>query len=52
MLKNTKSIFVEIRKPQLIQKKKSIINQLKKNNFVLKEFIEPHDYLFEKLSKN
>ena len=49
---NTKSIFVETKKQNLILKTKSIINQLKKNNFVLKEFIKPHDYLFEKLSKN
>ena len=49
ILKNTKSIFVEIRKPKLLFKKKAIINQLKKNNFFLKKFIQPHDYLFEKL---
>ena len=48
ILKGTKSIFVEIRKPKLLLKKKNIINQLKKNNFILKKFIKPHDYLFEK----
>ena len=49
ILKKTKSIYVEIRKPKLLLKKRIIINQLKKNNFTLKKFIKPHDYLFEKL---
>tara|TARA_B110001450_G_C17571031_1_gene460780 strand:+ start:309 stop:1046 length:738 start_codon:yes stop_codon:yes gene_type:complete len=48
ILKSTKSIFVEIREPKLLFKKKSIISQLKKNNFFLKKFVKPHDYLFEK----
>ncbi len=49
ILKNTQSIFIEIRNPNLSFKKKSIKAQLRKNNFTLKNFIKPHDYLFEKL---
>ncbi|MDA7565359.1 FkbM family methyltransferase [Candidatus Pelagibacter sp.] len=49
ILKNTQSIFIEIRSPNLSFKKRNIKAQLNKNNFFLKKFIEPHDYLFEKL---
>jgi FkbM family methyltransferase len=49
ILKNTYSIFVEIQNLNLKKKKTKIIKLLKKNKFVLKEFIKPHDYLFEKL---
>ena len=49
ILKNTHSIFVEIQKHNLKKKKANLFKLLKKNKFVLKEFIQPHDYLFEKL---
>ena len=49
ILKNTQSVFVEIRNPNLSVKKKKIITQLKKNKFFLKKFIKPHDYFFTKL---
>ena len=48
ILKKAYSIFVEIQNENLIKKTK-IIKLLKKNKFILKEFIKPHDYLFEKL---
>ena len=49
ILKNVHSIFIEIRSPNLSFKKRNIKAQLNKNNFFLKRFIKPHDYLFEKL---
>ncbi len=51
ILKNTHSIFIEIQNKNLKKKKANLVKLLKKNKFVLKEFIEPHDYLFEKLQK-
>lgn len=51
ILKDTCSIFIEIRDPNHLSKKMHIAAKLKKNNFFLKKFIKPHDYLFEKLSK-
>jgi FkbM family methyltransferase len=49
ILDNTFSIFLEIRAPNAKLKKQKISTLLKKYNIVLKKFVKPHDYLYEKL---